>query len=160
MSPDCGCAVGAAAETPLGGGVATCSTGGANLAPVSPSSVIRVVARLTSSRKYQASQAMSAGQTTIFRNSRKTLILSSTDISPAPQSARRPASVIGRVAIFDCLLARSLLEGAAAARRSLVRAFFSGHRYLGSPSAHNAHSGLLGCLQGAYKRNIAAACDR
>ena len=85
MPSDGGCADGTAAETPVGGGVATCSVGGANLAPVSPSSVIRVAARLTSSRKYQTSQAMSAGQAAIFSNSRRALTISSSDISPAPK---------------------------------------------------------------------------
>src|SRR5262249_5766239 len=85
MPPDGDCADGAAAETPLGGGVGTCSAGGANSAPVSPSFVIRVMTRLTSSRKYQTSQAMSAGQAAILRNSRKALTFSSSDISPAPK---------------------------------------------------------------------------
>ena len=55
-----GCADGAANETPFGGGVGTCS--GANSAPVGPSFVIRAAACLTSARKYQTTQAMSAGQ--------------------------------------------------------------------------------------------------
>jgi hypothetical protein len=73
----------------LVGNVGTCSVGGANFAPVNPSSVIRANARLTSSRKYQTNQIRAAGQITIRNTSMKAFSLSSGVITQSPKNRRR-----------------------------------------------------------------------
>jgi hypothetical protein len=81
-----------AAEMLVGSEGVCSGGGGANLAPVSPTSVIRANARFTSLRRYQTSQTTTAGQATIFSTSTTALSFSSVVIAVVSRRGTPPST--------------------------------------------------------------------